>query len=794
MTNKDKTLMPLIPLRGLTVFPYMVISFDAGREKTVAAINEAVENNRLCLLVSQKDATKTEVGPEDLFEIGTIARIKQVLRLPGESVRVFAEGLFRGRAEEIVSAEDYFEAEVVRLESQNDLAELETAAMSRKLAEMFEAYGRASGKISSETMLSMLVEEDIGKLCDTLAAGVLVNVADRQEILNCVDVRTRAEKLLGILRRETEIQKIEIRIQKQVKTNVEKAQKEYYLREQLKVIHKELGDEADEDEADILKKRLDALPLPAEVRAKAEKELRRYAQLPSGSHEVPVVRNWLDWMADLPWGKTTEDNFDLENARKVLDDEHYSLDKVKDRIVEHLAVCKLKNDTGGTILCLVGPPGVGKTSIATSVAHATGRAFTRMSLGGVRDEADIRGHRRTYIGAIPGRFITAMKQAGSMNPVMLLDEVDKLCSDMRGDPAAALLEVLDSNQNTEFRDHYMEIPFDLSKVMFITTANSTDTIPQPLLDRMDVIALSSYTGDEKLEIGKRHLLPKQIAAHGLPPKAVSMPDESIRELIECYTREAGVRELERRIADVCRKVAVSVVTEGKKRAIVTPKQVEKLLGRPRFRKSEKDVIDKVGVANGLAWTRVGGELLHVEVAVLKGKGKLELTGRMGDVMRESAQAAYTYIRTHAARWDIDPLFYEKVDLHIHIPEGAVPKDGPSAGITMAVAMASALSGRAVRGDVAMTGEISLRGRVMPVGGLKEKTLAALREGMTTVILPKENAKDLPEFAESVRRNLNIIFADELSAVFEAALTKKNSVSPFIDEMCGYRAPAPEVVS
>jgi ATP-dependent Lon protease len=674
------------------------------------------------------------------------------------------------------------------------MSELESTAMARKLAESFEAYGRASGKISGETMLSMLVEEDVGKLCDTLAAGVLVNVADRQEILNCVDVRARAENLLAILRRETEIQKIEARIQKQVKTNVEKAQKEYYLREQLKVIHKELGEDLEEDDAEGLKEKLDALPLPEEVREKAEKELRRLAQLPSGSHEMPVVRNWLDWVIELPWGKTTEDNFDLVNARKVLDDEHYGLVKVKDRVVEHLAVCRLKNDTGGTILCLVGPPGVGKTSIATSVAHATGRAFTRMSLGGVRDEADIRGHRRTYIGAIPGRFITAMKQAGSMNPVMLLDEVDKLCSDMRGDPASALLEVLDSNQNSEFRDHYMEIPFDLSKVLFITTANTTESIPQPLLDRMDVITLSSYTEEEKLEIGKRHLLQKQIAAHGLPPKSVSLPDESIRELIECYTREAGVRELERRIADICRKVAVSVVTEGKKRAMITPRQIEKLLGPEKYKKNEHDVIDKVGVANGLAWTQVGGELLRVEVAVLKGKGNLELTGRMGDVMRESAQAAFTYIRTHAAEWDIDPLFYEKVDIHIHIPEGAVPKDGPSAGITMACAMVSALSGRAIRGDVAMTGEISLRGRVLPVGGLKEKTLAALREGMTAVILPKDNANDLPEFAESVRKNLNIVFADELSEVFEVALAKKNSMNPFIDEMHGYRTPSPEVVS
>ena len=764
------TQIPLIPLRGLTIFPYMVLSFDAGREKTVAAINQVVASDSLCILVSQKDAKVTELEPDDIYEIGTIARIKQVLRMPGESVRVFAEGIARGKVHKLLSQSPYYIAQVEELEDENDMDDIEVTAMCRKLTESFEEYCRISGKLSGEAVVTMTVEEDLSRLCDTLATAVLVNIADRQAVLEAADIRTRSELLLQILRRETEIQKIEARIQKQVKKNVEKGQKDYYLREQLRVIRKELGeDEYAEDEIDELKQKLDALPLPDAVRQKAEKELRRLAQLPPGSHETPVMRNWLDWIVDLPWGKTTEDNYDLVNARKVLDDEHYGLEKVKDRVIEHLAVCSLKNNPGGTILCLVGPPGVGKTSIATSIAHATNREFARMSLGGVRDEADIRGHRRTYIGAIPGRFIAAMKQAGAMNPVILLDEVDKMCSDMRGDPASALLEVLDSNQNSDFRDHYLEVPFDLSKVMFITTANTTETIPQPLLDRMDVITLTSYTEEEKVEIGKRHLLPKQLALHGLPPRTIAIPDESMRRIVADYTREAGVRSLERRIGDICRKVAVNVVAEGKKRATITPKQVEKLLGPPKYRRTAMDIANQIGVANGLAWTSVGGEMLKVEVAVIKGKGALELTGHLGDVMKESAHAAFTYLRTHAQKWGIDPLFYEKFDLHIHIPEGAVPKDGPSAGVTMATAMASALSGRPVRGDVAMTGEVSIRGTVLPVGGLKEKTLAALREGMHTVILPAENKKDLPDLSDSVKKYMKIVFADELSKVFDTAL-------------------------
>ncbi len=770
---QEKTIirhLPLIPLRGLAVFPYMVLSFDAGREKTLAAIKEAMDRDQTCFLVSQKEASKNDLGPDDIYQIGTIAVVKQVLRLPGESARVFVEGVSRAKVLQYLKKEPYFEAEVEVLESTGAPDELMTEAMNRKLSQAFEAYGRVSGKVSSEVILSMLVEEDLGKLCDAIAAGVLVKVEDKQEILETLGVMQRAEKLLSILQRETEILKIEARIQNQVKKNVEKSQKEYYLREQLRIIHKELGDGEEEgEEIEQMREALDALPLPEEVRKKAEKELRRFGQLPPGSHEAPVIQNYLDWIAALPWGKSTEDNFDLKNAREVLDKEHYGLEKIKDRIIEHLAVCRLKNDAGGAILCLVGPPGVGKTSIATSVAHATGRSFVRMSLGGVRDEADIRGHRRTYIGAIPGRIIGGMKQAGSMNPVMLLDEIDKMCSDVRGDPASALLEVLDSAQNATFRDHYLEVPFDLSKVMFITTANSLDTIPRPLLDRMDVIELSSYTSEEKFEIARQHLVAKQIAAHGLPPRSVVFPEESLRILVENYTREAGVRSLERRIADVCRKVAVQIVEENRKRVTVTPRQIAKLLGPPRYQREARQKENLVGVVNGLAWTSVGGELLSVEAAVLKGNGKLELTGQLGDVMKESAHAAFTYIRAHGAQWGIDPLFYEKNDIHIHIPEGAVPKDGPSAGITMATAMVSALSGIPVRAGVAMTGEITLRGRVMPIGGLKEKTLAAYREGIDTIVLPEENRKNLPDIPEAVQKNIRLVFASRLEQVLDTAL-------------------------
>lgn len=783
--------LPLIPLRGLAVFPYMVLHFDAGREKTVAALEDTMLGTQICFLVSQKDPRKNDLEPEDIHQVGTIARVKQLLKLPGDSIRVLVEGISRARIVAYTQTDPYFEVELIEDEQSAEALDSEMAeALSRKLTEAFEEYGRANGKVSGEVMLSLLTERNISRLTDTIAANVLVNLEDKQAILESFDEIERAEKLLKVIMRETEILKLESRIQQQVKKHIEKSQKEYFLREQIKVIRKELGDDdSPESEADELHDRFEALPLPEEVRTKVEKELKRYAALPGGSHEAPIIRTYLDWILDLPWGKATDVNFDLANARKVLDDDHYGLEKVKSRIIEYLAVCSLKSGSVGTILCLVGPPGVGKTSIASSIARAVGRNFVRMSLGGVRDEAEIRGHRRTYIGAMPGRIITAMKQAESMNPLILFDEIDKMASDFRGDPAAAMLEVLDSAQNTTFRDHYLEVPFDLSGVMFITTANSTDTIPRPLLDRMEIIQLSSYIDDEKVQIAKRHLLPKQIVAHGLPKNALTIPDDALLSIVTQYTREAGVRNLERNIASVCRKVACQVVEEKRKRIKVTTRQLQKLLGAPRYKREALSGKNQVGIVTGLAWTAVGGETLCIEVSTLKGSGKLELTGQLGDVMRESAKAAFSYIRSHAVMLGIDPLFHEKLDIHVHIPEGAIPKDGPSAGISMATAIISALNGIPVLSNVAMTGEITLRGRVLPIGGLKEKSIAALRAGISKIIIPADNKPDLEEIPEFVRSSVKIVFAEEIGTVLEHALlyppkplvSSENLLNPMLAE-------------
>ena len=706
---------------------------------------------------------------------------------------MLVEGITRARIVSFTQTEPYFEVELIE-DEQAESAQSEMAeALCRKLNEAFEEYGRANGKVSGDVMLSLMTERNLGKLADTIAANVLVNLDDKQAILECFDETERAEKLLKIIMRETEILKLEGRIQQQVKKHIEKSQKEYFLREQIKVIRKELGDDdSPESESDELRERFEKLPLPEEVRTKVDKELKRYAALPGGSHEGPIIRTYLDWILDLPWGKYTDVNYDLANARKTLNDDHYGLEKVKSRIIEYLAVCSLKNGPIGTILCLVGPPGVGKTSIASSIARAVGRNFVRMSLGGVRDEAEIRGHRRTYIGAMPGRIINAMKQAGSMNPLILFDEIDKMASDFRGDPASAMLEVLDSAQNTTFRDHYLEVPYDLSSVMFITTANSIDTIPRPLLDRMEVIQLSSYIDDEKVQIAKRHLVPKQIVANGLPKSALTIPDDTLLAIVTQYTREAGVRNLERNIAGVCRKVACQLVEEKRKRIKVTPRMLHKLLGAPRYKREMLGGKNQIGIVTGLAWTAVGGETLCIEVSTLKGSGKLELTGQLGDVMRESAKAAFSYIRSHAVMLGIDPLFHEKLDIHVHIPEGAIPKDGPSAGISMATAIISALNGIPVLSNVAMTGEITLRGRVLPIGGLKEKSIAALRAGITKIIIPADNKPDIEEIPEFVRESLKIVYASELSTVLEHAL--QYVPKPFISTDClmpGMTADQPE---
>ena len=647
---------------------------------------------------------------------------------------------------------------------------IEMQALVRTTQDFFAAYAAASQRVSAETVNSVREVEAPDQLADVIAANVLTHLEDRQAILEELDVKTRLEKLCTILARETELAGVEKQVQARIKKQIEKNQKDYYLREQIKAIQTELGDKEATDVED-LRDRLEHTPVNDEAREKLQKELERLSRMAPGTPEVGVSRTWVEWILDLPWGKTTTDNLDLKRARKVLSQDHYGLDKVKERIVEYLAVLRMKQDMKGPILCFVGPPGVGKTSIVKAIAQAVGRKFVQVSLGGVRDEAEIRGHRRTYIGAIPGRIIAGMKQAGTMNPVFLFDEIDKMSSDFRGDPASAMLEVLDGAQNYAFRDHYLEIPFDLSKVMFITTANTVDTIPAPLLDRMEIIEVPSYTEEEKLQIAKRHLLPKQVEAHGLRPKTVKISDRVMRELIEGYTREAGVRTLERTIAKVVRKSAVTMLDTGVEEVNVTSNVLKEFLGAVRYIREKPEKAPQVGVVNGLAYTTVGGETLEVECAIMPGKGTLQLTGQLGDVMKESAEAAFSWVRAHSRSLGLADDFYKDKDIHIHVPEGAVPKDGPSAGVTMTTALVSALTEIPVRQDVAMTGEITLRGRVLPIGGLKEKTLAAFRAGITTLIIPKENVKDLEEIPPHVLSRFRVVTAEKIEDVLSTALER-----------------------
>lgn len=780
--NTREQVMPLIPLRALTVFPCMVLHFDAGREKTIAAIEAAMAGNQMVFLVAQKDARKNELLPGDIYQTGTISRIKQMLKLPGDSVRVLVEGLERADVVEILRSEPYMEALVVEREETTPHDALLMEALQRKALEAFEKYVKLTGKVSNEILLTLGELDNPAHFADILAGHLLVRMEDKQEVLSCYDVEARLTRLLGIIMRETEICKVESRITQQVRKQIDRSQKEYYLREQVRAIQKELGE--DGQEIDELSEKLESLQLDDAARKKAEKELSRLAKLPQGSHEYPGIRTWLDWMIELPWGKETQDNLDLKHALQVLDDDHYGLEKVKERIIESLAVRSFQNNTGA-ILCLVGPPGVGKTSVAASIARAMGRNFVRMSLGGVRDEAEIRGHRRTYIGAIPGRVVTALKQAGSMNPLILFDEVDKMTGDFRGDPASAMLEVLDSAQNHAFRDHYLEVPVDLSKVFFITTANTVEGIPKPLLDRMELIALTSYTQAEKLEIARRHLIPKQVEAHGLAKGSVRIWHSALSLLVSGYTREAGVRTLERQIAAICRKAAREMIEMDKTRIVVSEGKLLGYLGKAPYRHDKRPDVDEVGMATGMAWTAVGGETLTVEVSILKGQGKLELTGSLGDVMKESAHAALSVVRSRAAVLGIDPEFYTQKDLHIHLPEGAIPKDGPSAGVTMATALISALSGIPVSKKVAMTGEITLRGRVLPVGGIKEKVLAAKRAGMETVLLPAENELDWEEIPKTARSGLRAAFVETFDDVLKASLLRMPMpyVAPInLDEM------------
>ena len=763
--------LPMLPLRGLMVFPHMVLHFDVGRKKSIAALERAMMEDQRIFLVAQRDIDVDDPTIDDIYHVGTIAAIKQVIKLPGDNIRLLVEGKSRAILRAVTQEEPHFEGALDELLEQNIPASIETDALLRTARHYFEDYCKMSGRISQETAQSVMEMDSPGQLADMIAANVLQKLEDRQQVLEEFDDLTRLESICAILVRETELAGVEKKVQARVRKQIEQNQKDYFLREQIKAIQTELGDK-DATDVEDLRARLEKTPMNDEAKEKTERELERLSRMAPGSPEIGVSRTYIEWMLDLPWGKNTPDNLDLKRARRILAEDHYGLEEVKERVIEYLAVCRIKNNMKGPVLCFVGPPGVGKTSIAKSIARALGRKFVQMSLGGVRDEAEIRGHRRTYIGAIPGRIISSIKQAGTLNPVFLLDEIDKMASDVRGDPASAMLEVLDSAQNNAFRDHYLECPFDLSGVMFITTANSVDTIPRPLLDRMELIEVSGYTEEEKLNIAKRHLLPKQIEEHGLPAKSVKLTDKIMRSLIQGYTREAGVRRLQRTIGKVVRKSAVQMIDEGCESVSVTQDKLTQFLGAPRYHYEKAGKKPEVGVVNGLAYTVVGGDTLQIETTTMPGTGVLELTGSLGDVMKESARAAKSYVRAHAKELGIADDFYKTLDIHIHVPEGAVPKDGPSAGVTMTTALVSALTGIAVRQNVAMTGEITLRGRVLPIGGLKEKLLAAHRAGIDTVLIPKENIKDLEEVPENVREAITIIPAETVDTVLAAALCEK----------------------
>lgn len=774
--EKQLRVLPLIPLRGITIFPHMVLHFDVGREKSLLAVEEAMLNGQEIFLAAQREAKIEEPEEKDIFSIGTICNIKQILKLPGDTIRVLVEGEYRARLIKYVDKEPFFKTEVEKLEDNECVDDDKCEALTRLVKESFEEYMRLSNTISSEVLVNLDELDEPGRFADVISSYLTLKEEKKQELLEAYDVHDRLEKLLLIIKNEIEILKIEKKIGLKVKNKIDKSQKEYFLREQLRAIQEELGeDDESKKEIDEYAKKIKKAKLPKEVKDKALYELNRLKNTGTYSSEGGVIRTYLDWVLDIPWNKKTNDNLDIKKARKILEDEHYGLEDVKDRIIEFLAIKSISKSLKGPILCLVGPPGVGKTSIARSIANALNRNFVRMSLGGVRDEAEIRGHRRTYVGAIPGRIVYGMKQAGSKNPLFLLDEIDKLNGDFRGDPASALLEVLDAEQNNTFRDHYLELDLDLSEVMFLTTANSLDTIPRPLLDRMEVIEVSGYTYEEKFHIAKRHLIKKELNEHNLGEDKITFSDSAIYKIIEDYTRESGVRNLERKIAAAIRKAIADMLEKDKENINITANHIRKYLGPEVFIYDKIDKEDKIGVVTGMAWTGYGGDTLPVEVTVMQGKGKLQLTGQLGDVMKESAEAGYSYVRANAEKYGINADFYKEKDIHIHAPEGAVPKDGPSAGVTMITAMVSALSNKKVKHNVAMTGEITLTGRVLPIGGLKEKTLAAFRAGIDTIIVPKANEKDLKKIPKSVLSKMKVILAEKIEDVLENALVgdKKN---------------------
>src|SRR5580698_2952816 len=761
---------PVLPLRDIVVFPHMIVPLFVGREKSIKALEEVMRSDTFILLATQKNASDDDPATDSIFTVGTLASVLQLLKLPDGTVKVLVEGAARARVTKYTDREEYYEAEAVVL-ADTAGEQVEAEALARSVINEFEGYVKLNKKVSPEVVTVVQQIEDYAKLADTVASHLAVKIPDKQVILETPSVTERLEKVLGLMESEISVLQVEKRIRTRVKRQMEKTQREYYLNEQMKAIQKELGDEDGKDEVAELEEKIKQTKLSKEAREKAQHELKKLRQMSPMSAEATVVRNYLDWLLSIPWNKKSKIKKDLILAEQILDGDHFGLDKVKERIVEYLAVQQRANKLTGPILCLVGPPGVGKTSLGKSIAKATGREFVRVSLGGVRDEAEIRGHRRTYIGSMPGKIIQSMRKAKSSNPLFLLDEIDKMGADFRGDPSSALLEVLDPEQNHTFNDHYLEVDYDLSNVMFITTANTLN-IPPPLMDRMEIIRIAGYTEDEKVEIARKHLVPHAIVKHGFEPKEWSIDDGALLTLIRRYTREAGVRNLEREISTLIRK-AVKELTISKKQSVaVTDEVLGDYIGVPKYRYGEVEDEDQVGVVTGLAWTDVGGELLTIEAAMMPGKGKMTVTGNLRDVMKESISAAASYVRMRSAAFGIEPPLFDKRDIHVHVPEGATPKDGPSAGVAMVTAIVSVMTGIAVHRDVAMTGEITLRGRVLPISGLKEKLLAALRGGIRTVLIPEENAKDLVEIADSIKGGLEIVPVSRMDEVLARAMTRK----------------------
>ncbi|BAT60601.1 lon protease [Variibacter gotjawalensis] len=762
---------PLLPLRDIVVFPHMIVPLFVGREKSVKALEEVLKSDTHILLVTQKNAGDDDPATDSIFEYGTLASVLQLLKLPDGTVKVLVEGAERAKVVKYTDRSEYYEAEATVLAAQTG-EQVEAEALARSVVNEFESYVKLNKKVSPEVIGVVQQIDDYSKLADTVASHLQVKISDKQAVLEMPSVSSRLEKVLQLMESEVSVLQVEKRIRTRVKRQMEKTQREYYLNEQMKAIQKELGDEDGKDELAELEEKIKKTKLSKEAREKATHELKKLRQMSPMSAEATVVRNYLDWLLSIPWGKKSKVKHDLTAAQTILDSDHYGLDKVKDRIVEYLAVQARANKLTGPILCLVGPPGVGKTSLGKSIAKATGREFVRVSLGGVRDEAEIRGHRRTYIGSMPGKIIQSMRKAKSSNPLFLLDEIDKMGADFRGDPSSALLEVLDPEQNSTFADHYLEVDYDLSNVMFVTTANTLN-IPGPLMDRMEIIRIAGYTEDEKVEIARKHLIPHSIAKHGLELKEWSITDDGLQFLVRRYTREAGVRNLEREISNLIRKAVKDLMIDKKKKSIkVTPELVEHYLGAPKYRYGQAEQEDMVGNVTGLAWTEVGGELLTIEGVMMPGKGKMTVTGNLRDVMKESISAAASYVRSRAVAFGIEPPLFEKKDIHVHVPEGATPKDGPSAGVAMVTAIVSIMTGIPVRRDVAMTGEITLRGRVLPIGGLKEKLLAAHRGGIKKVMIPEENAKDLADIADSVKGALEIVPVSRMDEVLKHALVRQ----------------------